>query len=151
MAAPLLLVEDSPLRHARLREWLPEVTLSWAADARLALARVAQELRPDTPAPFLGVLLDMDLDPRPVGPPPPDRLSGLDVARALTRHAPRALPVFIHSMNPEKVRLAAALLEAAGFSVTCVPYAELEALGGGPLQAWVARVVQPPSRSASAL
>lgn len=138
---PLLLVEDSVLRHERFRLWLPEIPLSWAADGPAALLRVERELRPDAPAPFLGVLLDIDLDPRPIGPPPPDRISGVDVARALTRHAPRALPVLVHSMNPEKAALAIAVLEGAGFDVTRAPFSELDALAGQPLRAWVERCV----------
>ena len=117
----LLVIEDDEDRLACLRAWAPaDVRLNVAASAGQALGA----LHRDRGKTYQGVMLDHDLQER--ARTDADRgLSGADVVTAIARSLHRDTPVLIHSMNTSGAEAMKRRLDAAGFWVRRIPFAEL--------------------------
>ena len=117
----VLVVEDDPGRVARLREWAPaDVRFNVAVSAGQALGA----LRRDGGKTYAAVMLDHDLQQQALTAADAS-LSGSDLVEVVARSVHRDTPVMVHSMNPSSAAAMTRRLDAAGFWVYRIPFAEL--------------------------
>ena len=116
----IFIVEDDQRRVDWFRAWLPK-------DMRLVHARSGGRalgvIQRDRTA-FSGIMLDHDLQQQAISASD-SNISGSIVIRALMQFISPTVPVFIHSMNPEKSITMTNALEKYGFSVTRIPMGEM--------------------------
>jgi CheY-like chemotaxis protein len=129
----VLLVEDSAARSELLRSWIPSaIRVVWAKSGGEAVGI----LRRDPPATYAGIMLDHDLGQQ-LRDPSGKQLTGADVARLIAERVPTDTPILVHSMNPARRGDILAILVDAGFEVTQIPMASLDA---NKLQVWLTTV-----------
>lgn len=129
----ILIVEDDPVRAAKLRELMPEdVRVVHVASAGVV---IGTNIR-DRGRVYAGVLLDHDLQQQTKVAADRDR-DGRDVALAIATHFDNEIPVLVHSMNPEQSPELMRILEVAGFDVTRI---RMSMLSPEAIAPWLAEV-----------
>ncbi len=118
----ILLVENSPKRQHWIETHSPEnVRFHTVASGQIAIGVVAH-MQPDD---YAGIMLDCDLDEGLEGGPQ-DYFDGVEIAKLVVQHAPRHLPVIVHSHNPAGAARMVTMLTSNGFDVLRVPFRDLE-------------------------
>jgi len=118
----IILIEDDPGRTDRIAHWLAgtEFVLVVARSGGQALGLLGK----GSTAAIAGLMLDHDLSDSPLTEM--DRqLSTSNVMPLVIQRVRRSVPVLIHSHNASKPASMQRMLEAAGFSVTRIRFAEL--------------------------
>lgn len=125
LAPRLLLIEDDMSRIEKFRNWtsgLPMVLIEATSGGQaVGVTRFGGEG-------IAGICLDHDLNSAPR-----TQLdlttSGSNVVDGLVRNFARAIPVLVHSMNETRAVQMTQRLRGAGFRVTRIRMAELDAIG----------------------
>ena len=117
----LLIIDDSNERIATLRSWLPDDVHPVVATSP---GRALKVLDLDPGTVYAGILLDHDLGQQVVSDAE-HGLTGLDVARRIALRISPDVPILVHSMSHQGASAMQQLLESAGFSATCIRFAEL--------------------------
>lgn len=127
MKPRILLIEDNEDRRILFRRWLAgsEFHLIEAHSAGQALGL----LRRCGAETITGVCLDHDLGDA--------HASGTQVAIALQNSVRRSTPILVHSMNVTRAPWMVSTLRRAGFTVTRVRFAVLDAEG---FESWIGSV-----------
>ena len=113
----ILIIEDDPVREARLRSWIPlDITAVVASSAGGAIVI----LKRDKGAVYTGIVLDHDLGKRPATDTDL-RLCGKDVVNAIIAGVSKTVPVLIHSVNESQAPIMQSMLQRAGFDVERIP------------------------------
>jgi len=81
-------------------------------------------LKKDKGIVYAGIMLDHDLEKRPVYETDL-RLCGQDVVHLIVENIPRHVPILIHSCNPSEAPVMHSLLENAGFAAERISMNEL--------------------------
>ena len=119
----LLLIEDDPGRIERFRLWTPQTTFTLIEATSGGQAMGVTAYGGDGIA---GICLDHDLNSQPKTEM--DNLtSGTQVVGGIIRNFSRSIPVLVHSMNDSRAELMVIRLKGAGFCVTRIRMAELNA------------------------
>lgn len=118
----ILIIEDDPLRIARLIEWLPEGCRAVTAEST---GKALGLLNLQYTSEYAGIVLDHDLQQQVITEQDL-ALSGSALINVIMTRVPVWVPILIQSVNVSKGPAMAMRLDKAGFTVDHVPMTRLK-------------------------